>query len=293
VAYETIQTVAHQFCHYFNTPSAIPLGQIHSALNDTDAAVGGPHKHGIFISPGLVGPDALSTIGFGEVYWADIPRKVVGSGFVLEETKKWSRTIVDRVRSRGALEDKDYDTIKRVLSEMIETVNVLERISFLAEKAGLFKFRLNQVLKDYVDDVQVVTEYEKYRKEILERFDNALSAAHKADPDAELYIVAHSEGTVVALLGLLNAITSSEREKYSWLGQVRGLMTMGSPIDKHLVLWDDLIGQYAGNNGKHAVLDTKIRWKNYCLVSKICSLYSVQVTSQAYDIKRSEAFRRS
>jgi len=263
VAYETIQTVAHQFCHYFNTPSAIPLGQIHSALNDADAAAGGPHKHGIFIPPDLAASDTPATLGFGEVYWADIPRKVVASGFVLEETKKWSRTIVDRVRSRGALEDKDYDTIKRVLSEMIETVNVLERLSFLAEKAGLFKFRLNQVLKDYVDDVQIVTEYEKYRKEILERFDNALSAAHNADPAAELYIVAHSEGTVVALLGLLNAITSSEREKYSWLGQVRGLMTIGSPIDKHLVLWDDLIGQYAGNGGKHAVLDTKIKWKNY------------------------------
>ncbi len=268
VQYETVQTVATQFCRYFHIPPAIPLGQIHSALQETGSSGDDLHKHGIYLLPNPAGAQDHPRVGFSEAFWADIPREVVANGYILEETKRWSRTIVERVQRKkdgGAvrLPEKDYETIKRVLKEMIETVGVLEWLSFLAEKAGLFKFRLNKLLNDFAGDVQIVTEYEAYRDRILARFDEAMNRAYEADKSAELYVIGHSEGTVVSFLGLLRAIRHQGEEQYAWLEQVRGFMTIGSPIEKHLVLWEDLMGEYAGMKRSDAAPARKIRWCNY------------------------------
>jgi hypothetical protein len=267
VQYDTVKTVTNQFCRYFNIPSAIPLGQIHSALQDP--APGDPlHQHGIYMLPNKNNGKDHPKVGFAEVYWADIPREVVKNGYILEETKRWSRTIAERVRTckdgkEVRLESSTYETIKRVLSEMIQTVNVLEWLTFLAEKAGFFKFRLKKLLNDYAGDVQIVTEYEVYRDKILAKFDEAMARAHLADGQAELYIVAHSEGSVVAFLGLLNAIRNKRDPAYAWLEQVRGFMTIGSPLEKHLVLWRDLMEEYAGGPDGGPGSGNKITWCNY------------------------------
>src|SRR5262249_28595972 len=103
----------------------------------------------------------------------------------------------------------------------------------------------------------------------------------RARPDAEIYIVAHSEGTVVAFLGLLMALSKSDMTDmlasddskcesddgklavtYDWINQVRGLMTIGSPLDKHIFLWPTLWNDFKRPAEADARLPL-IHWRNY------------------------------
>ena len=114
------------------------------------------------------------------------------------------------------------------------------------------------VLNSYLGDVQIVTEFDDVRDKILGRFKNIME---NLPNDFDIYIVAHSEGTVVALLSLLEEMSS--HETHDWLNQVRGLMTIGSPLDKHLLLWRELFEP----GGKPLTQEWKpsrqIEWRNY------------------------------
>ncbi len=221
-------------------------------------------------------PD-LARIGFVEIFWANIPRGVVDSKDTLEETKAWARTIVSQAESLYAskaqsgpkLWPKDFALAGGVVEEIVETIGVLENLCTLAEKAGLFTFDLAGLLRDYVDDVQVVTEFEQYRRDILLCFHKSMAHVAKVfrecgKPVPEIFIVAHSEGTVVSFLGLLEAIAGltiadplakpgqPTTVDTSWIANVRGYMTIGSPIDKHLLLWPRLWNHVNGKlGGKH------------------------------------------
>ena len=54
---------------------------------------------------------------------------------------------------------------------MVETIRTLQRVTFVAEKAGLFKFDLGQLLTDFVGDVQLVADFQVYRQRIIDEFD--------------------------------------------------------------------------------------------------------------------------
>ncbi len=194
-------------------------------------------------------PPGLNTIGFAEIYWADLAREIETAGYTLQETKEWCRSVVSRIRvlaerrSPGR-SDIHYGQIEYVLEEAIDAIGTMESLLFLAKKAGVLDFDLNRMLDDYLGDVQLVTEFAGVRAKIVGRLHEALGNAHQLYPDAEIHVVAHSEGTVVAFLGLLEAATNPV--SYPWIKQVRGLMTIGSPIDKHLILWPDLFTQFIG-----------------------------------------------
>ena len=281
VRYETIQAIAYQFCRYYEIPTAVPLGSFHNSIND-----------GI-----VVLPTDTDTLYFTEAYWADIARKPETEGYVLEETKQWARTIVERFRTRvnqykaqsgfkknqEQISKKDflhkddlylarnngkhdrvrlnYRMIRSVLYEAIDTINVMEKLLFVAEKAGIFEFNLNRILINFLGDVQIVAEFEKYRSAILETFIAAINKAHALDTEADIYIVSHSEGTVVSFLGLLEAMHRGN-EKCPWIKNVKGFMTLGSPIDKHLTLWPHLWNDYARLTCSDSLKD-QIKWRNY------------------------------
>jgi hypothetical protein len=258
-----------------------PLGYFHSDVATLTSVRPLDDVKGL--SPGL------ASIGFAEVFWADIPQQVEHEGSTLEETKAWARTVVARARAHAEAakcdEDRkwidlpDFTLAGEVLEEIIETVYVLENVTFLAEKAGLFKFDLKRILAEYLGDVQIVAEFGYYRTDIVGRFHRAMESIHSQYPLARLHIVAHSEGTVVSFLGLLHAMSQNRLlpadspakagldDKWKgfpeWLKQVRGYMTIGSPIDKHLLLWprmwEGLKPQLANNLFK----DTPICWRNY------------------------------
>ena len=160
-------------------------------------------------------------------------------------------------KDEPAVEDiRHDDQIVQIIDELIQGVTVADRVASIAEKAGLFKFDLKGLLNDYLNDVQVVTEFEPYRRQLLAIFDDALTKIHKYLPDSEIYLVAHSEGTVVTLLGLLAGLGA----KAPWTTRIRGLMTIGSPLNKHVRLWPELFREYHAPPG--AVPDgRRIPWK--------------------------------
>lgn len=232
----------------------------------------------------------LKSVGFAEVFWADIPQEVAKEGRTLEETKAWARTVVARAQAlcerakkdpnRNWIVPPDFSLAGEVLDEIIETVYVLENLTFIAEKAGLFKFDLREVLEDYLGDVQLVTEFSYYRTDVVGRFHEAMRSINEQHPNAHLHIVAHSEGSVVSFLGLLHAMCGRKlhpadaqkgqdakieetKEIPAWLKQVRGFMTIGSPIDKHLLLWWRLWENFDAALAKRSLPAGQIRWRNY------------------------------
>ena len=250
--------------------------------------------------------DPLARIGFAEVFWADIPEQVVKANDTLEETKAWGRTVVSRAEAAyrenvpgGDLRPQDFQLGVGVVEEIIETIDVMENLLAVAAKAGVFKFELAALLRDYVGDVQLVTDFPFYREKIIYRFHSALAQIVKAfsqlypNHTPEIYIVAHSEGTVISFLGLLEALSGrvvidpdntlpvAVPVDSSWINYVRGYMTIGSPIDKHIVLWpklwlnlsqgeklkshlDDSGGVVFEEAGKMRLkLQQQIKWRNY------------------------------
>lgn len=250
-SYATLQAVVNQFCGYFQQPAGIPLGSFHTG--DVTFSVPDPWP-----------TDRFGRLAFAEVYWADVPRAIVAERHTIEESKKWAATIVERLRLRwhgmgkpDSCREADFVLLKQVLGEMIQTIGVLERLTFLAEKAGLFTFDLRELLDDYLGDVQVVAEFRSERKKILDKFGATMRQVHEKYPKADIFLVAHSEGTVVSFLGLLEALRLSPRP--AWASRVRGFMTLGSPIDKHLALWPEL---FAGG-APAGPLESPIEWRNY------------------------------
>jgi hypothetical protein len=253
-SFATLQSVVNQFCHFYQQPAALPLGSFHTG--QVAFSIHPPYPK-----------DPFERLAFSEVYWARFPRAVVDDQHTMEESKKWARTIVERLRmrwratgSKGDCRDANFDMTKMVLEEMIETLAVIERLCFVADRAGLFTFDVRKLLEDYLGDVQIVAEFGSERRKILDAFAATLAGVHKAYPAAEIFIIAHSEGTVVSLLGMLAA--GSAEVTPPWLARVRGFMTIGSPIDKHLILWPELFPKDAPRWCPPAGAEP-IAWRNY------------------------------
>jgi hypothetical protein len=267
---ETVQNVAVRVCDYVGLPAALPLGRFHG---------GGATVTGAF----LPDPDRDPPVdcGFAEIYWAAVPRGPAQEEHTLEDPKKWARNLVERLRLEAPDDSGDAEPqwmrkisgmfghsdpaetarlndrrLEQLLEELIQGVIVADRIVFLADKAGLFKFDLKKLLTDYLNDVQVVTEFEDYRRQLLDIFDEVLEKIHRYFSRSEIYIVAHSEGTVVSFLGLLEGL----QDEVEWTKMIRGLMTIGSPLNKHVRFWPELFDQY---RLPKADPPQPIRWKNY------------------------------
>ena len=268
-----------------------PLGYFHSEVRSITSV------RPLDDAARLQGTD-LASIGFAEVYWADIPREAVNDGHTLEETKAWAYTVVARAKGlydrahrdpeQHRIVPPDFALAGEVLEEIIETVYVLENLTFLAQKAGVLTLNLRKVLEDYVGDVQLVAEFRDYSTDIVGRFHRAMESVYAqqeklGNREVRLHIVAHSEGTVVSFLGMLHAMSQhrlspadpprqpeAKIEKLqgprpfpSWLSQVRGFMTIGSPIDKHLLLWPGLWENLEPKRCNAHVPAGQIRWRNY------------------------------
>lgn len=287
----TIRSVAHRFGNRSHPPLPVmPLGFF-------NIAEGSAVRWSRLVANQEDGD--LAKIGFAEVYWADIPKQLVQANDTLEESKAWGRTVVSRAQATythhvkaGKLTPEDFGLGIGVVEEVIETIGVLENLLTIADKAGIFKFEIGGLLNDYIGDVQIVTEFPYYRDKILYRFHETISAIidtyTKCYPgySPEIYIVAHSEGTVISFMGLLQALCGKSivdpESKHptiepTWVTRVRGFMTIGSPIDKHIALWPALwdgfkmqshssaSGQITlqSPSGKPITLNEQIKWRNY------------------------------
>jgi hypothetical protein len=296
---EAEQAVAARFALDMNPALPLmPLGHFH---------VGRAGDVGV---SALIGPprdwdsDDRRNIHFAEVYWANVPRDIVKQADTLEEAKAWGRTVVSRARAlhdtyvRGDLDPGDFELAAGAVDEIVETVGVLENLLAVLAKAGIFKFDLAPLLRNYVGDVQVVADFALYRdaivssfQQVLDKVDEAMTvmahelaarhaAVHRWDADRtrqweaqvglEIHVVAHSEGTVVSFLGLLKAlsgvavadptIANATAPGLGWVRHVRGFMTFGSPIDKHLVLWPEIWKDLRHIRAPGGIA---IEWRNY------------------------------
>lgn len=258
--YATIQSVADRFGSYCDLSFGMPLGSFHPSPSGSVGALRIPEP-----PYPTTFPAGLVDTGFAEIFWANIPGEAVKLADTVEETKAWAKTVVERVRALDCKKNKkatiNYDKTSAIVDEMIETIGVLESLLFLGKKAGVVEFDLQELLTDYIGDIQIVTEFADYRARILTQFHKVLRELDLRHEPEEIHIIAHSEGTVVAFLGLLEALSDNAPPDSGWVNKVAGLMTIGSPIDKHLVMWPRLWanlkpGKPAGRNGP-------IQWRNY------------------------------
>ncbi len=228
---ESLQEVIHRLLGADGFPEGVSLGELRTRLEQED---------------GWATFSCLPGFGFAEVYWADVGREA--EFHVLEETVHWTHTISARL----AWLSKGTTSLLWSPSTRLAARIALEDLSFaLAQARGINRLlrvlgtgsrRLDQLLARYLGDVQLLTEYGRAREEILERFDARLetirqAAARRAQgKDVRIHVVAHSQGAVVALLGLLRGRARGA----PWVTGVRSFFTFGAPIDVFLMLWPEL-----------------------------------------------------
>lgn len=276
-AYESVQAVVKQFCKSFDLPATVSLGQLDSSI--------GSQKQPLALMP-PVDPHLPIDVGFTEIHWADIARQVETKGYRLEDTRHWARTLIERIRHRSENKENrkdavaarmarrrsdsdlfattDFNLIKIVLQEAINAISVSELFMTVFKHIGGYKPKLEKALTGYLGDVQLVTEFREIRDLILSRFEEAMEALCSDGSCPEIYIIAHSEGTVISFLGLLRALQRSaaaQKKENIWIDRVRGFVTLGSPIDKHLALWPELWGDFDFRSKPCST--PRIHWVNY------------------------------
>jgi hypothetical protein len=141
----------------------LPLGAFYPAklITEPDS----PELGAFLYEPPPDFQSKFGSLGFAELFWADIPERAADTDNTTEESKAWARTIVDRVRGldESSIPRKpnliDYKKAAAVVAEMIDSIGILENILFIAEKAGLFHFKLGQLLTDFLGDVQIVADF--------------------------------------------------------------------------------------------------------------------------------------
>ncbi|MBK8038155.1 MAG: hypothetical protein IPK22_13645 [Verrucomicrobiaceae bacterium] len=208
----------------------------------------------------------LAHMAFAEIHWADILRDTEKSGFRIEGSPPWAGSVVDRLRQRHDLAsdfaEGSLSLGASVVEEVAETVKLLGNLLYLTDKAGIFTFDLGKITEQYLGDVQQVADFMYVRRRCLVRFKQRMRHLAKLFPAAKLHFVAHSEGSVMTLFTLLDALRLSPtgKPRQGWVERVESLTTFGSPIDKHLILWPEMWG--ASANGEEAfverILDEKV-----------------------------------
>ena len=188
--FATIQSVAHRVCDYVGQPAAMPLAHFTEPLRRSR----GP----TFPTPDR---DPHVNCGFAEIYWADVPRKPAAEKYILEEPTNWARTLVERLELRSARALEIHPCRQGAGSPRHRTGPASTRRDDPGSRCrrsrtipgGRAGFNLKKLLIDYLNDVQVVTEFDNYREELLDIFPRVVETTNEFFPEADLYIIAHSE----------------------------------------------------------------------------------------------------
>jgi hypothetical protein len=203
-------------------------------------------------------------IGFSEVYWQDIT-----NSYLMGEKKDppipvfvWAHSVNARMLKHGRM----FHIAREAIDNLEGLLGLARTISLLYKKSGVLVDTLNR----FLGDVQMYAESDVIRGRINQRFKDVAARVQQCNKDLsqrfqmsgppEIYVVAHSEGTVVSYSSLVEAAEA----KAPWFDCVRGLVTLGSPIDKHYTIWrkrfrtDDFAG---------LTRETRVPWFNYWDVS--------------------------
>ena len=154
----------------------------------------------------------------------------------------WAHSI--NIRILGDKRDGQSLSLWREAIDNAETLlDVGRKLALISKKADLF----DKILRDFLGDVQMYAEVDHVHEAVNSAFRDALDDIAvvrekvadrekiNGDFESKIYIVAHSEGTVVSWKSL--QLAAVEKDPPAWLGEVKGLVTLGSPIDKHHLIW--------------------------------------------------------
>lgn len=211
-------------------------------------------------------------LAFSEVYWQPVPNEYLKRNDDNPPVPvfTWAHSINTRLLHGGPR----YQTARDAIDNLETMLGLLKRLAAIYKKSGL----LADILTKFLCDVQMYVESDDLRSEINQQFlavlanvgdmraeiqreltarsGRTLSAAH------DIYIVSHSEGTVVSYNSLVQAAGDREGNPtmHPWLPHVRALVTLGSPIDKHYTIWRN---RFRTDNLRTTELERKIFWRNY------------------------------
>ena len=192
---------------------------------------------------------------FVDLHWADVMQGHYDS--VGEDLDPWSTSLLQRLNSREA-PDWILEVIRSMRQGLIPAQKVLEmRLPWLSDK----------VFKRFLGDVQLYGEFGPTRGRGIRVFHDILAKLEQGHGQRgctgtpRFTVIAHSLGSVLAFDALLLAHGvrqdegagldgpaeryglpgyGSKPEEYpslDWIKSVDSLVTLGSPIDKFLVLW--------------------------------------------------------
>lgn len=201
-------------------------------------------------------------IRFVDVHWADIMRDQYPD--VGEDVEVWSSSLIERLRQNPTC-PKWALHLLTALRESVVLVQHVMRLKFPIVAIDIFN--------EFLGDVQLYGEYGPCRGQGVRKFHDLMAevqAAHNLEQEerkdkgqsvkeARYTIIAHSLGTIMSLDALLYAcvnrasgpgvrphfqgyLRNNERQDpldsaKRWIGNVDALVTLGSPIDKYLVVW--------------------------------------------------------
>lgn len=168
--------------------------------------------------------DHPECIRFSDIHWQDILQKhwlQVG-----QHTDAWVSAVVSRIFQQ----DHHPARLKSLIYTLEQTVDILYYTT---------KFKLKAInataFEQYLGDVQIYTESPGCRKEAWERFIESMDRLHASTKGTPRYIIiAHSLGTVMSM----DALTAAAKMQKPWLENIESYVTLGSPIDKVMTLWD-------------------------------------------------------
>ncbi|MDP4220686.1 MAG: hypothetical protein Q8896_09630, partial [Bacteroidota bacterium] len=165
-------------------------------------------------------------IRFSDIYWQDVLQQQCES--VGQPTDTWIGAVVSRVFQNPAQPAR----LKSLLYTLEQTVDIL----YYASK---FKFPeiSSTAFGKYLGDVQVYTESDECRAQAIAKFQSRIKVLDEAtlpDYEARFIVIAHSLGTIMTLDALIDAAGKD----LPWVDRIDALITLGSPIDKIITLWD-------------------------------------------------------
>lgn len=204
---------------------------------------------------------------FIDMFWADLlDADASRSALPIEQ---WTEAVIARNSRKCAQDKKDGDTKAAKSREwLIKLLHIVNEVILFLNSFLSFKGKGIQevVFNKYLSDVQVYGEHLNVRGRAVSRFHKMMQAVHDrhfeeeqklgTDRKPRFVFLAHSLGTVLTMDALCyahvdhqklddrfpsyhNEGDSTEEIKYNydWTQYAKTLITLGSPIDKYIVLW--------------------------------------------------------
>lgn len=260
--FETLQRVVGQLAYFHGLNIRIPIGDIVTQVLQTSAPSADASK-----LPGAEWARFPEIPGyvFSEIHWS--PITAVHAPRLPTSLVEWASGLpehisyIDVSRYGGVgLSRRHRRAFATVIDDTVWNVRIMR---YLLARYRVETDELVDFLRYFLASVQVFAEFPDVRREIMHHFHESMDRLCSRPHVARVHLCAHSLGSVISLLALLEAYTS-DQTKGEWLAKVRTLCTFGSPIDLFLPLWRDIWRPFTTPRSNQTYKDPLgIHWLNF------------------------------